>query len=258
MVRKGLKDHMTGLNPDFRYRGIEQSRIETFSDAVFALAITLMVISTETPSSVSELKRFVFDLIPFGLCMGFMLYIWWEHFVFFIRYGLKNSRIVMMNGILLFLVLFYVYPLKFLAKFLVILYTVMISNVLGFETSLRNELATMISYNDMPVLMIIYGLGAGAIFTTSAWLYKYALKKKSELDLNEIEVFDTRTSIYVQLIMASVPLFSALFSIIFFKFSWVGIISGFLYMAYPLLFWFFARSRNKKRQIKFNPISEAE
>lgn len=38
--------YIIGLNKKFNYRGENQSRVETLSDAVFALAITLLVLSS--------------------------------------------------------------------------------------------------------------------------------------------------------------------------------------------------------------------
>ena len=46
MFRDVIKKHYMGMNQGFRYRGEEPGRLENFSDAVFALAITLLLIST--------------------------------------------------------------------------------------------------------------------------------------------------------------------------------------------------------------------
>jgi hypothetical protein len=46
-MRQSLKENnILGLNPKFEYRGQNQTRLETFSDAAFALAITLLVLSS--------------------------------------------------------------------------------------------------------------------------------------------------------------------------------------------------------------------
>ena len=85
MIREALKKHYHGMNQEFRFRGEEPGRLENFSDAVFALAITLLLISTSPPTTFEQIKRFVWDLIPFCLCIIFIIMIWHEHFTFFFR-----------------------------------------------------------------------------------------------------------------------------------------------------------------------------
>jgi hypothetical protein len=45
MMRGTLIEHERLLDSDFRVRGPEVSRIEGFSDAAFAFAVTLLVVS---------------------------------------------------------------------------------------------------------------------------------------------------------------------------------------------------------------------
>ncbi len=85
---------MVGMNPHFSYRGEEQTRIETFSDAVFALAVTLLILSSTVPETFTEFYASLIDVVPFGICMVLLTLIWYQHYIFFIRYGLKDVRIV--------------------------------------------------------------------------------------------------------------------------------------------------------------------
>ena len=52
--------------------------------------------------------------VPFALMFAMVCWIWYEHNLFFRRYGLQDPWTVFLNCVLLFVVLFYVYPLKFL------------------------------------------------------------------------------------------------------------------------------------------------
>ena len=63
-----LKDQLVGLDPKFKYRGLNQTRIETFSDAVFAFTVTLVALSSSVPETFEELKESFRDIIPFFLC----------------------------------------------------------------------------------------------------------------------------------------------------------------------------------------------
>jgi uncharacterized membrane protein len=244
MIREALKSHYIGMNKEFRFRGTEPGRLENFSDAVFALAITLLLISTTPPSNFQQVKRSVIDLIPFIICVTLILLIWHEHFKFYFRYGLRNATMVTLNSLFLIIVLSYVYPLKFLTKLVEFPIAIILDDRELFE-----ELKSMISAHDMADLMIIYGVGATAVFLTLMLMYRYALRLAGELELNEIELFDTRVSIGTNLIMASVPVISVLLAIILYRFWAAGMIAGFAYFLYTPLMFIYGRLVDKKRKI---------
>jgi flagellar biosynthesis protein FlhB len=106
----------------------------------------------------------------------------------------------------------------------------------------------MISGQDVPDLMIIYGLGAASVFLTLAAMYRYALSNAKELDLNEIELFDTRMSIRTNFLMAMVPVLSVLMAFVFYGHWRAGIISGFTYYLYPLVMIIHSKRVMKQRK----------
>ena len=112
-MREGLVRRRVG-EEDFRWRGEDVSRIEGFSDAVFAFAVTLLVVSLEVPKTFDELLETMRGFVAFAICFYLLLIVWYEHYKFFRRYGLRDILILVLNAALLFLVLMYVYPLKFL------------------------------------------------------------------------------------------------------------------------------------------------
>src|ERR1700733_16327564 len=96
------------------WRSHEPSRLETFSDAVFAFAVTLIIVSLEVPKSFDELFETMKGFVSFGVCFALLFLIWNNQNIFFRRYGMVDAYITFLNGVLLFLVLIYTYPLKFL------------------------------------------------------------------------------------------------------------------------------------------------
>jgi hypothetical protein len=101
----------------------------------------------------------------------------------------------------------------------------------------------------MPMLMIIYGAGVVGIFLVLAMMYRYAWKRSEELSLNEIEIFETKASIYNNLMMASVPMLSILLVLIIPHPVIGGTVGGFTYILYWPVMTLYTKGVNKKRKL---------
>jgi uncharacterized membrane protein len=208
----------------FRLRGQDIKRIETFSDAVFALAVTLLIVSLEVPRTFEELLTSMRGFVAFALCFALLMFVWHEQHVYFRRYALDDKLSLFLNAALLFIILFYVYPLKFLFSLL------FSDRIYGHD---KNPFS--IREDQVPQLMIIYGLGYIAIYSIFFLLYWHALRKRHELQLTHLEIFDTRTKMYSQLILVTVGVCSVILAIVLP--SREAGISGMFYFAIPLAFW---------------------
>jgi uncharacterized membrane protein len=176
---------------DFRWRGAEIARIEGLSDAVFAFAVTLLVVSLEVPKTFNELRLIIRGFFPFAICFALLMQVWHEQYRYFRRYNLQDAASTVLNCILLFLVLFYVYPLKFL-------FTLLVSAWMGFGTQVElpgGRLEPMIEQHQIPQLMAIFSGGYLAVSCIFILLFWHALRMRGKLELNASEVFDTRVSI---------------------------------------------------------------
>lgn len=189
-LRRKLLETGAGASAGFRWRGNEITRLEGFTDAVFAFAVTLLVVSLEVPHTFSELLTTMRGFIAFSLCFAMLVWIWHEHYVFFRRYGFQDPVTVVLNAVLIFVVLFYVYPLKFL-------FTLVIANAMGAEASPIGE-------TDVRTLFLIYDSGVIAVFLVLSLMYFLALRRRAALALNDLETFDTRSSLVQHLLAAGV------------------------------------------------------
>ena len=120
MIRETLMKREAEVQNGFRLRGLgEVSRIEALSDAVIAFAVTLLVVSLEVPKTFDELLVTMRGFLPFAITFGMLFHVWFIQYRFFRRYGLNDNFTIWMNACLLFVVLFYVYPLRFVWTLLV-------------------------------------------------------------------------------------------------------------------------------------------
>jgi uncharacterized membrane protein len=246
VIRESLNKYLDP-EPGFRYRGKEPGRLENFSDAVFGMAITLLLISTSPPVNFSELKRFTYELFPFLACITLIVLIWHEHYIFFQRYGLRTGRMIALNTLFLVIILFYVYPLKFLTKLILV---GPLAYLTGNELLLR-EIKSMIHAQDVGQLMIIYGIGATSVFLVLALMYRYALSMAELMDLTKLERFDTRMSMASNLLMASVPFISLVLAFFLRNSFWAGPVAGFTYFLYtPLMFGFHGWVKRRRKTLE--------
>ena len=217
---------VTGLS--YTMRRDEPTRIEGFSDAVFGFSLTLLAFSLEVPSSVEELRTLaVAQLVPTLAAFALMCWIWAEHNSFFRQFGLQDPVTVILNCALLFLVVFYTYPLKFMAVFL----WGMIANAFGWD-GILSALAgsgsltlTQGSRTDVTALMLIYHVGFIALFAIFALLYRHALRQKDVLALDAVELFEARAGQRVHVISVTVGLAAmAVFTLLYIPGSTRGMV----------------------------------
>jgi uncharacterized membrane protein len=178
------------------HRHREVSRIEGFSDAVFGFAITLLVVSLEVPKTFTELLTAMRGFPAFAVCFAMLFQVWWRHYQFFRAYDLEDGPVVALTGLLLFVVLFYVYPLKFL-------WSVVFTQIGGSHAA-----EEMLTAAQAPMLFEIYGLGVAAVFGILAAMYRHAYGQRTALGLTPIEVLETRRLIYSNVGLAAVALTS--------------------------------------------------
>jgi uncharacterized membrane protein len=202
-------EHRRGLLPElyFRWRGGEITRLEAFCDVVFGFALTLLVVSLEVPRSYAEMMAAMRGFLPFAICFAQLVMIWISHYRFSRRFGLEDPYTVFLNIVLLFLVLFYVYPLKFV-------FTLVFSQLTG------NEAARGMGMHEAAVLMRVYAIGFTAVFSLFTLMYMHAYRLRSALALNPAESLQTRLAIRENLIMVVVGTVS--FALSYKNPAWAG------------------------------------
>lgn len=188
----------------------EMTRLEAFSDAVFAFAITLLVVSLEVPQTFNELLAAMRGFVPFAISFTFLVWIWFQHARFFRRFRMDDAGAVAINGVLLFVIVFYVYPMKFLWNMLFAFWTGGPLTVAGPD----GAPAAIIEAGQMGQLMIIYALGFIAIFIALAALYVLAWARRRKLALDELQAFDALSGIWENMAVAGVGVVSLLIALI--------------------------------------------
>lgn len=203
-------------------RGREVSRIEGFSDAVFGFALTLLVVSLEVPNSFDGLKAILRGFIPFAATFALMCWIWFEHYAFFRKFDAEDPVTIFLNCVLLFLVLFFVYPLKFV-------FSLVIPALLRFGPPLS------MSPQDGRLMMWVYGAGFVAVMLVYAMLYWNQYRQRAALALSGQQVFEARTGARTHLLSVAVGLVSIVLALTL-PIEWLGI-AGVIYALQGPIHW---------------------
>ena len=179
MLRAALLNHGHDQTDSdgFRLRGLGFSRLDAFSDVVFGFALTLLVVALEVPRSFEELHHLLTGFLPFAISFLLLMLVWHGHYTFFRRFGTHDAGTMWLNGILLFVVLFYVYPLKFL-----------------FLTAFHQS-GGPVHGEELQEVVLLYSAGLSAIYFLFSALYANAYRQRHTLELTPLEAMLTRNFI---------------------------------------------------------------
>lgn len=134
-------------------------RLDNFTDAAFAFALTLLVIGgTEAPTSVAMLSAAIAEVPAFAIGFAVIAMFWFAHVRWRHYRGDGDWLSALLSVLLVFLVLIYVQPLRAMARSL--------STFLGGS-------GTPFS-GDVGDLFLIYGAGFVAMALTTAALFAEA------------------------------------------------------------------------------------
>ncbi|NRA91496.1 MAG: DUF1211 domain-containing protein [Psychroserpens sp.] len=137
-----------------------RGRVTSLSDGVFAFAATLMVVDLGTTIDFKNLDEQLSSFLSFGIAFFVMMLLWKVHYNFYQRTKYLDNSIITINIMLLFTVLFYLFPLKSL-----------VNSVINQEP---------LGYDGLSSLFILYGIGFVLIFFWVALLYRRAYIKDTD------------------------------------------------------------------------------
>src|SRR5437660_9267846 len=168
----------------FRLRGMEMTRLETFIDAAFAFAISMLVIAAQQiPDNIQALLA-AFKNVPTFVCSIAVLGIYWRgHWLWSRRYGLEDGVSILISWAMIVTILIFVLPLK--AIFGAMWY-LLSSGQVGQQCSLHTTEA------QARTIFAIYALGLIAISAEILLLNLGAWQLREPLRLNARERLMTR------------------------------------------------------------------
>lgn len=240
----------------FFFRGLATSRLENLTDAVFGFSITLLVISAQVPTTYVELQSSMYSFVGFIFCTMLLLGLWNNHSNFFVHYGLQDPLTKGLNALFIFMLLFYIYPLKYLFSYVGTAIYVLLMHNMGddseaFKMALANLNAAEMSIVQWKDLTIRFGLGLFLIYLILMLMHLNALKKSRELNLNQREKFITKTFINTYLILMMIALLS-IAVVVLFGGNYASQ-AGMVYLLTPILVPLYSIYRRKKlNKMTFN------
>ncbi|WP_339723709.1 TMEM175 family protein [uncultured Paraglaciecola sp.] len=208
----------------YRLRGENMTRIEVFSDAAFAFAVTMLVISLSTiPQNYQELLTALQRIPSFAASFAVMMLIWISHRRWSQRFGLDDGVSTFLTLALIFVVLVYVYPLKLIMDLMFYAFSQRWFPA-DFQVSSTAEVA---------VLLAIFSAGFFLIALIHFGLYQRAKSKADELCLSELEQLLIQKELILWMAQAILGFLVALFALMFM--SSLGYLAGLAYSLTPIV-----------------------
>jgi hypothetical protein len=219
----------------FRLRGLEMTRLETFIDAAFAFAISMLVIAAQQiPDNVAALLA-AFRHVPTFVCSIAVLGIFWRgHWLWSRRYGLEDGVSILVSWAMIVTILIFIYPLKAIFGSMWFLLS---NGQVGQRLSLHTTEA------QARAIFAIYALGLVAISAEILLLYLRAWQLREPLRLNALERSTTRGEMTGWSIPVSIGIVSLILALTLpaEQIQW----SGWIYFSMIVLVPVYARWRRK-------------
>ncbi|MFC3195816.1 TMEM175 family protein [Marinicella sediminis] len=211
----------------FHMRGMAMTRIEVFTDAAFAFAVTMLVISIDQiPRSIPELVAISKYIPAFVLSVAQMVFIWHNHSVWSRRFGLEDSKTVFLSVALVITVLVYIYPLKMMFEGF---FSWISMGYLPSQYDLNN-------YAELRLLFYYFAAGFLIICLLFIAMYRHALNLRTQLLLRESEIYQTQTNIKIRTVMAGVCVLAFIAPALV-PDSWVPFTGTIYALIWPLVAW---------------------
>ena len=182
-------------------RGENMTRIETFVDAAFAFAFTMLIISVdEIPNSVETLFASAKDIPAFLVSCINIGFIWYSHSVFSRRFGLQDGKTIILSLSLVMLVLVFIYPLKLV--FMGLFHWLSggyLSSGLGSMTEMQ-----------LSDLFVFFAVGMLMLAIISYLMLKNVLRQAYFLGLTEFEIYSSKTDLIYWIIVVFISFLAIL------------------------------------------------
>jgi len=160
-----------------RTRRHQPTRLEGFVDAAFAFVVTMLVVSIgHVPNSVPDVLHALRGVPAFGLSFLLIARFWKAHRDWSRSYDIEDGRAILLSLALVFVVLIFAYPLRFIFSLL----CYWLSNHWLIDQPIELQ-----SIDEYRIAFEVYGVGFAAIAALFALLYRHAARVVTDLDRRE-------------------------------------------------------------------------
>jgi uncharacterized membrane protein len=220
-------DGLPRLN-GFRLRGMQMTRLETFIDAAFAFAISMLVIAAQQiPDNVQALLA-AFRNVPTFVCSIAVLGIFWRgHWLWSRRYGLEDGVSILISWVMIVTILIFIYPLKAIFGSMWYLLS---------DGQVGQRLSHHTTETQQRTIFAIYALGLIAISAEILLLYLRAWQLREPLRLNARERLVTRSELTGWSIPVSVGIVSLVLALTVptEEIAWSGWVYFSMFVLFPI------------------------
>lgn len=174
-----------------RLRGLAMTRIETFADAAFAFAVTLLVISVDdVPRSYDEMVTALKSTPVFLFASAQIFLFWFAHRNWSRVYGLDDKVAVLLTLLLVVSLLVMVFPLR-------IVYGFGAADITNDWIPSPFTLHPVLWLDELRLIFIMFGVSWAWLSGVIVAMFVYSLKQRTRLDLNDDELANANNHIWV-------------------------------------------------------------